>query len=45
MNKKNLDNIMREYYYERNEIEDTIGFLYSMANLYQNLLEEIKGDK
>lgn len=39
MEKKNLDNIMREYYYERNKIEDTIAFLYTMANLYQNLID------
>lgn len=42
MDKSNLDNIMREYYYEKNEVEDTIAFLYTMADLYrQQLIEPV----
>ena len=40
MDKKTLDNLMREYYYEKNDVDDTIAFLYTMANLYQQLEKE-----
>lgn len=41
MDKTNLDKLMREYYYERNSVEDTIGFLYTMADLYKQLIEPV----
>lgn len=41
MDKTNLDKIMREYYYERNSTEDTIAFLYTMADLYRQLIEPV----
>ena len=41
MDKTNLDKIMREYYYEKNDVEDTIGFLYTMADLYRQLIEPV----
>ena len=28
---------MKEYYYEKNTVEDTIGFLYTMVELYQQI--------
>ena len=37
MNKQNLDKLMREYYYEKNSVEDTVAFLYTMADLYQQI--------
>lgn len=40
MDKANLDKLMREYYYEKNDVEDTIAFLYTMADLYRQLNEE-----
>lgn len=39
MNKENLDKLMQEYYYEKNDIVDTINFLYTMAELYTQLNE------
>lgn len=39
MNKESLDNIMKEYYYEKNSVEDTLEFLCFMFNQYQKLEE------
>lgn len=41
MDKTNLDKIMKEYYYERNDTEDTIAFLYTMVDLYRQLIEPV----
>lgn len=35
-----LDNIMREYYYEKNTVEDTLSFLSHMFTEYEKLIKE-----
>lgn len=37
MDKKKLDQLMTEYYYEKNSVEDTLEFLSFMFGQYEKL--------
>ena len=34
-----LDNIMKEYYYEKNSVDETLEFLAHMFNEYEKLID------
>lgn len=40
MTKEQLDNIMKEYYYEKNSVDDTYDFLLFMLDQYSKLCKE-----
>lgn len=40
MNKEQLDTLMSEYYYEKNNVEDTLEFLAFMFNQYEKIMKE-----
>lgn len=40
--KKQLDQIMREYYYEKNDMETTVEFLVYMYHEYVQAIKNIK---
>ena len=42
--KQSLDQIMKEYYWDKNDIEDTIDFLYEMFLQYRDLWEKEKSN-
>lgn len=41
--KKNLDTLMQEYDYEKNDMEDTLDFLSFMFTMYSQVKEKKNG--